>query len=144
MHKTTNLKKSEIEVNWHLIDAKDQVLGRMSTKIAKLLMGKDKVYYVPHLDCGDFVVLINAEKVRVTGKKETQKLYQRHSGYPGGFKEITFEKQMARDPEKIIIQAVGGMLPKNKLRGPRLERLKIFAGEEHKFADKFKKETPEK
>ncbi|MBU1127225.1 MAG: 50S ribosomal protein L13 [Patescibacteria group bacterium] len=144
MQKSKSLKKSEIEREWHLIDAKDQVLGRMSTRIAKLLMGKDKVYYVPHLDCGDFVVLTNAEKVKVTGRKETQKLYQRHSGYPGGFKEITFEKQMAKDPEKIIVHAVGGMLPKNKLRNPRLKRLKIFIGEDHGFADKFKKEKPEK
>ena len=144
MQKSKSLKKSEIERKWHLIDAKDQILGRMSTRIAKLLMGKDKVYYVPHLDCGDFVVLINAEKVKVTGRKETQKLYQRHSGYPGGFKEITFEKQMAKDPEKIIVYAVGGMLPKNKLKDPRLKRLKIFTGAEHKFADKFKQPEEEK
>lgn len=144
MQKSKSLKKSEIEREWHLIDAKDQVLGRMSTKMAKLLMGKDKVYYVPHLDCGDFVVLINAEKVKVTGKKKTQKLYQRHSGYPGGFKEITFEKQMAKDPEKIIVHAVGGMLPKNKLRTPRLKRLKVFVGEGHRFVDKFEKQKGKK
>lgn len=120
-----------------MIDAQDQILGRLATQIAALLIGKSKLYFVPHLDCGDFVVVVNAAKVRVTGRKVKQKKYYRHSGYPHGFKEITFERQLRRDPSQIIYQAVLGMLPKNKLRAPRLARLKIFADTKHPYKDKF-------
>ena len=129
---------TKIERRWHLIDVKDQVLGRVSTKIALLLSGKDKVEYVPHLDLGDHVVVINAAEVAVTGKKEKQKIYYRHSGYPGGLRSETLGELRERRPEEIIRRAVKGMLPKNKLQKPMLKRLHIFAGEEHPFGGKFK------
>jgi len=135
--KTRSIKKSEIKRNWHLIDAKGQILGRLATKIANLLMGKSKPYFVSHLDCGDYVVVINASQVKVSGRKAQQKKYYRYSGYPGGLKETTFFQQIVKDPRKIIGHAVAGMLPKNKLRDKRLVRLKIFAGEEHPYKDKI-------
>ncbi len=137
--KTKPLRKSEIKREWHLVDAKNQTLGRLSTKIATLLMGKNKPYFVSHLDCGNYVVVINAGKVRVSGRKMTQKKYYRHSGYPGGLKEVTFKEQLNKDPRKIILHAVSGMLPKNKLRADRLVRLKIFVDENHPYGEKFKK-----
>jgi len=140
--KTHSVKKGEIKRVWHLIDAKEQILGRLATKVANLLVGKDKPYFVSHLDCGDYVVVINASQVRVSGKKVKQKKYYRHSGYPGGLKEITFSQQMEKDPTKVIRHAVAGMLPKNKLRDKRLARLKIFAKEEHPYKDKIKNSSP--
>jgi large subunit ribosomal protein L13 len=136
--KTHSVKKGEIARTWHLVDARGQILGRLATRIANLLIGKNKPYFVPHLDCGDYVVVINASQVKVSGRKDQQKKYYRYSGYPGGLKEINFSQQMAKDPTRIIWHAVGGMLPKNKLRDKRLARLKIFAGEEHQYKDKFK------
>jgi large subunit ribosomal protein L13 len=138
--KTKSTKASEIKRHWHLMDASGQVLGRLSTEIAVLLMGKGKPYFVNHLDCGDYVVVINASRVKVTGRKNKQKLYRRHSGFPGGFKEASFEEQLAKDPRKIVRHAVAGMLPKNKLRKPRLARLKIFPEIKHPYQDKFKKD----
>ena len=138
MSKTYSTKKIEIKRDWHLIDLADQKLGRVATQIASLLMGKSKPYFAYHLDCGDWVVAVNAGKIKVTGKKAQQKKYYRHSGYPGGFKEITFEKQMVKDPTKLIRHAVAGMLPKNKLRRDRLARFKIFADEKHPYQNKFK------
>jgi large subunit ribosomal protein L13 len=135
--KTHSVKKSEIKRVWHLIDAKGQILGRLATKIANLLIGKSKPYFVPHLDCGDYVVVINASEVKVSGRKDQQKKYYHYSGYPGGLKETVFSQQIAKDPTKVIRHAVEGMLPKNKLRDKRLARLKIFAGEEHRYKDKF-------
>jgi len=139
--KTRTTKKSEIKRGWHLFDAQDKILGRLSTQIAQLLIGKDKPYFAPNLDCGDYVVVINAAQIKVTGKKADQKKYYRHSGYPGGFREITFKKQMERDPRKIIYQAVSRMLPKNKLRAKRLVRLKIFVDEKHPYEDKVSPRT---
>lgn len=135
--RTKATKASEIKRTWHLIDAKGKILGRLATQIAKILMGKDKPYYVANLDCGDYVVVINAAEVEVSGRKRKQKLYRRHSGYPGGFKETTFEKMIERDPRKIIRQAVSGMLPKNKLRDGRLARLKVFVDDKHPYGEKF-------
>jgi large subunit ribosomal protein L13 len=137
-------KAKDIKREWHLIDLKDQVLGRVGSEIALLLQGKDKPYYTAHLDCGDYVVVLNAAKVKLTGKKKDQKKYYRHSGYPGGFKEISFKQQLERDPTKIILWAVKNMLPKNKLRDNRLRRLKVFIGSEHKYQDKFKQEKENK
>lgn len=128
----------KVERKWHLIDAEDQILGRMATKIARLLSGKDKVEYIPYLDVGDNVVVINAKEVAVTGKKERQKIYYRHSGYPGGLRAETLRELRERRPEEIIRRAVKGMLPKNKLQKSMLKRLHIFAGEEHPFGGKFK------
>ncbi len=136
--KTKSTKAKEIKREWHLIDAKDQILGRLAVKIATLLMGKKKNYFSPHLDCGDYVVVINAESVKVSGDKSEKKVYYRHSGYPGGFKEITFQQQMKKDSRQIIRHAVEGMLPKNKLRDKRLARLKIFKDEKHNYGEKFK------
>ncbi len=130
---THSTKASEIKRSWHLIDAQDQTLGRLATRLAKLLMGKDKPYFVHHLDCGDWVVVINAANLKVTGKKASQKLYYRHSGYPGGFKQINFEKQMQLDPAKVVKHAVSGMLPKNKLRKKRLARLRIYLDKKHPY-----------
>lgn len=137
MNKTYQPTARDIHRLWHLLDAKDQVLGRLSTQIAKLLMGKHKKTYVPHLDSGDHVVVINADKVRVTGRKEEQKTYYRHSGYPGGLKQISYKELKAKDPTKIIEHGVRNMLPKNRLQDQRMRRLKVFVGEEHPYKNKF-------
>jgi large subunit ribosomal protein L13 len=122
---------SETDYKWYLIDAADQRLGRLSVEIARILRGKNKPTYTPHLDTGDFVIVINAEKVAVTGKKSSQKLYRRHSGRPGGMKEETFDKLIKRVPERIIEHAVKGMLPKNTLGRQLFTKLKVYAGENH-------------
>jgi large subunit ribosomal protein L13 len=139
MTKTYSLKKSGIKRKWHLVDLEDQVLGRIATRIAGFLIGKDKPYFAYHLDCGDFVVALNAKKIKVTGRKKKQKKYYRHSGYPGGFRETVFSKVLEEDPAKIIKHAVAGMIPKNKLRKKRMARLKVFANKTHPYQDKFKK-----
>ncbi len=130
--KTTFAKKTDIDRKWYLIDAKDQTLGRLSTKIANILRGKEKPIFSPHVDCGDHVVVINAEQVKLTGNKEEQKVYYRHSGFPGGLKVIPVAKMRAEKPTQILQKAVFGMLPKNRLRKPLIQKLHIFAGEEHK------------
>jgi large subunit ribosomal protein L13 len=137
--KTYQPKVKEIKRTWHLIDAKDQILGRLATKVATLLIGKHKADYSPHLDSGDFVVIVNAEKIELTGKKQMQKKYFRHSGYPGGFKEVSFEKLFLENPQKVIELAVSGMLPDNRLKKIRLQRLKVFAKEEHPYSDMIQK-----
>ncbi len=116
---------------WYLIDAKDKVLGRLCTTIAVKLRGKDKPTFSPHMDCGENVIVINAEKIHLTGGKETKKMYQRHSGFPGGFREETAETLMGRKPTKLIELAVSGMLPKNRLRKVFMKKLHLYAGEEH-------------
>jgi len=136
-HSTT---PKQIKRTWHLIDLKGEILGRAATQMASLLQGKHKSYYAPHLDCGDYVVVINSDKVKVTGRKLKQKIYFRHSGYPGGDKLTPFDKQLEKDSTKIIHSAVSGMLPKNKLRAPRLKRLRVFKGSKHNYQDKFKKD----
>lgn len=127
--KTYQPKQKEIKRKSHTFDAKDQVLGRLSTKIAKVLMGKDKITYAPHADSGDYVVVINAAGVKLTGKKTDQKVYYSHSGFPGGFKETSFEKLQKEHPERIIELAVRRMLPDNRLRDRRMNRLKVYAKE---------------
>lgn len=129
--KTTVLKSSQITRDWYEIDLKDKYLGRIATQIAFHLMGKNKPLTSPNLDCGDFVVAINAKDIQVTGKKLDKKLYQSHSGYPGGFKESTLRQMMAKDPRKVIEHAVKGMLPKNKLKTPRMRRLKVYLDGKH-------------
>lgn len=136
---TQTTKAKDIQRKWHLIDAKGKVLGRIASRIAQLLIGKNKPYFTPHLDCGDWVVVINAADVRVTGKKRSQKIYYRHSGYPSGLKALTFAQMMAKDPRQVISHAVAGMLPKNKLRKQRLKRLRIFTGKVHPYEKKFEK-----
>ncbi len=125
------MKKEEIKRKWYLIDAKGQILGRLATRIARILMGKNKVSYTPHVDNGDFVVVINADKIKVTGKKMEKKIYYRHSGYMGNLKEISLKDMMAKHPERVITLAVKRMLPKNKTLKHRIKRLKVYAGPEH-------------
>lgn len=138
-------KANEIKREWHLIDLNGQTLGRVSTQIAGLLMGKGKSYFVRNLDCGDFVVVINSKNVKVTGAKEQKKIYYRHSGYPGGFKQETLGELRERKSDDIIRHAVKGMLPQNRLRDQMLNRLKVFEGSEHSYNDKFvKKEGGQK
>jgi large subunit ribosomal protein L13 len=119
------------ERNWLVVDASGRTLGRLATQIADVLRGKNKPEYTPHIDTGDFVVVINAEKVRVTGNKAQDKLYHRHSGYPGGLRTRTFTEMMQRRPEEVIRLAVKGMLPRNRLARQQLTKLKIYAGPEH-------------
>ena len=137
--KTFQPTQKEIVRKWHLVNAKDEVLGRIASKIAGFLMGKNKATYSAHMDSGDFVVVTNSEKVVLTGKKREQKVYRGHSGYPGGFKEVTFEKMSKEHPERIIQHAVSGMLPDNRLKQDRMARLKVFKGEQHSYEDRFNK-----
>lgn len=133
---TTSTKVGDIKRTWYHLDAEDQILGRAATKVAQALIGKNKTYFCSHLDCGDYVVVTNLDKIAVTGKKSIQKKYYRHSGFPGGLREITLEKQLEKDSRKVFEHAIKGMLPKNKLRASMLKRLKLFVGEEHTFTDK--------
>lgn len=136
--KTYQPKQKEVDRKWHLIDAKGEILGRLSSKVAQLLMGKGKAGFSTHMDMGDNVVVINAEKIEVTGKKSFQKVYRSHSGYPGGYKEVSFEKMSEKFPERIIIHAVSGMLPDNRLKSARLKRLIVVAGDKNPYEKKFK------
>ncbi len=136
--KTYSVKASDIKREWHLIDAKDLVLGQVATDAARLLMGKHKPMFTRNLDTGDFVVVINAEKVRFTGKKGKQKMYYRHSNYPGGFKAISLELMLQTHPTRVIEHAVKGMLPRNRLGDAMLKKLKVFAGDSHPFQAQIK------
>ena len=128
---TWTVRPGDIERKWYIVDANDLVLGRVATQIATVLRGKHRPQYSPHADCGDHVIVINAEKIRVTGKKESDKIYYRHSGYAGGLKSITLEKQREKFPERIIELAVKGMMPKGPLGRSMLKKLKVYAGEDH-------------
>jgi len=136
---TKATKLSEIKREWHLIDIKGETLGRVASKIAQLLMGKSKANFVRSLDCGDFVVVINAKDVITTGNKEKQKEYYRHSGYPGGFRRETLEKLRIRRPEEVIRRSVSGMVPQNRLKASMLKRLYVFPTEVHTYKEKFEK-----
>lgn len=125
-------KPNEVERKWYVIDAEGKVLGRLASEIASILRGKNKPIYTPHVDTGDFVIVINADKVVLTGKKLEQKYYRYHTGYPGGLKEISYERMMSEKPEKVIQQAVKGMLPKNSLGRQMFRKLKVYRGPEHK------------
>ncbi len=129
--KTYSAKPHEVDQNWLLMDADGQVLGRMATAIATRLRGKHKAEYTPHVDTGDYVVVINAEKVKVTGNKVTDKIYYSHSGYPGGLKSVSFEQMIEKTPEKVIQAAVKGMLPRTPLGRAMFKKLKVYAGSEH-------------
>ncbi|RKY07784.1 MAG: 50S ribosomal protein L13 [Planctomycetota bacterium] len=124
-------RKENVEHKWHVVDAEGQILGRLAAKVAPILMGKTKPTYTPHVDTGDFVIVVNAEKVRVSGDKAKTKEYQRYSGYPGGQKIISFEEMLSRRPERVIELAVRRMLPKSKLGRQMLKKLKVFRGPEH-------------
>ncbi len=129
--KTTIPSASQIQRRWLVLDAKDRPLGRLAVQAANLLRGRGKAMYTPHVDTGDFVVIVNAARVRLTGKKESQKIYQRFSGYRGGLKEQTAAEVRSKHPERMVEQAVKGMLPKNALNRNAFRRLKVYAGEEH-------------
>jgi large subunit ribosomal protein L13 len=134
---TRAISSKEITRSWHLIDLQGKTLGREIPRISELLQGKHKINYVPYLDNGDFVVVINAKEVKVTGKKASQKEYQYYSGYPGGKKSVPYKEMMIKNPREVIRHAVTGMLPKTKLRDTRLSRLYIFEGAENPHSDKF-------
>ncbi|HCC68715.1 MAG TPA: 50S ribosomal protein L13 [Nitrospiraceae bacterium] len=128
---TVFAKKGDVEKKWHLVDASGMVLGRLASKIATILRGKDKPIFTPHVDTGDFVIVINAEKVMLTGNKLQNKIYSHHSGYPGGLKQEALKDLMKRKPEQVITKAVWGMLPKNKLGRDQLKKLKVYRGAKH-------------
>lgn len=132
--KTYCAKPQEVAGQWHLVDADGLTLGRLATRVADILRGKNKPEFTPHVDCGDFVVIVNAEKVKVTGRKEQQKLYRRHSGYPGGFREETLEHLRQRRPVAIIERAVRGMIPHTRLGDHQFTKLKVYEGSEHPHA----------
>jgi large subunit ribosomal protein L13 len=129
--KTYNPKPGEIQRDWLIVDAEGKTLGRLATQIAERLRGKHKPQFAPHVDIGDFVVVVNAEKIAVTGKKLEQKIYYKHSGYPGGLRERTLKEQLNRQPTEVLRKAVKGMLPRNRLGRQQLTKLKIYAGPEH-------------
>ena len=134
MNKTINPSIDSINRQWYLVDAENQTLGRLATEVAAVLRGKNKPYFTPHLDTGDFVVIVNAEKIQVTGRKGTQKLYRRHSGRPGGMKVETFNALRERIPERIVEKAIKGMLPHNALGRQLFRKLKVYKGSEHPHA----------
>lgn len=132
--KTFSAKPAEVKRDWYVVDASGKTLGRLATEIALRLRGKHKPEYTPHVDTGDYIVVVNAEKVSVTGRKTTDKMYYRHTGFPGGIKSMSFEKMLQRSPERIIQIAVKGMLPKNPLGRAMFRKLKVYAGSEHSHA----------
>jgi large subunit ribosomal protein L13 len=140
--KTWNAKPGDVTREWYVVDAEGQTLGRLATRIADVLRGKQKPQYTPHIDTGDFVVVVNAEKIHVTGKKLDQKMYHRHSGYPGGLRSRTLREQLERRPTEMIRKTVKGMLPRNRLASAQLTKLKIYAGPEHPHAAQAPKPLP--
>jgi large subunit ribosomal protein L13 len=129
--KTVSARKERVTREWYVVDAAGKTLGRLCTEIASRLRGKHKPEYTPHVDTGDYIIVVNAEKVTVTGNKTTDKLYQHHTGYPGGIKSISFDKLLVKSPEMIIEKAVKGMMPKNKLSRTMISKLKVYAGKDH-------------
>ena len=144
MIKTFSPKPSEITHDWYIIDAEGKTLGRLATLVATYLLGKHKVQFSPHLDCGDNIVIINASKISVTGNKLEDKKYYRHSGYPGGIKETSLAELLARNPASALEKAITGMLPKNRLTDDRLRRLKVYPGVEHPHAPQSPKKLGDK
>lgn len=136
---TKSVKEKEIKRDWYLIDVKDLILGRIAPKIAQILQGKNKTNYVSYLDVGDYVVVVNAEKILISGRKKETKVYLKYSGYPGGLKKISYKDLLKNNPEEIIKHAVSGMLPKNKFRDKRLKRLFVYKDENHPYKDRIKK-----
>lgn len=128
---TISAKKADMQPKWYLVDAEDLILGRMATQVADILRGKNKPYFTPNVDCGDYVIIVNADKVKLTGKKLEQKFYTTHSGYMGGLKETSYKDMMKEKPERVVEHAVKGMLPKNKLQQVFMNKLKVYAGPEH-------------
>ncbi|HSJ93335.1 MAG TPA: 50S ribosomal protein L13 [Gaiellaceae bacterium] len=141
--KTWNAKAEDVEREWFVVDAEGQTLGRLATRIADTLRGKRKPTYTPHVDTGDFVVVVNAEKIRVTGNKLDQKRYYRHSGYPGGLRSRTLREQLDRQPAEVIRKAVKGMLPRNRLANRQITKLRVYAGPDHPHEAQNPKPLPE-
>ncbi|HEX5915959.1 MAG TPA: 50S ribosomal protein L13 [Rubrobacter sp.] len=131
MMKSYMARPLEVERKWYVVDAEGKHLGRLATEIVRVLRGKNKPQYTPHVDVGDFVVVVNADKVAVTGRKAEQRIYRRHSGYPGGMKETSYEQMLARKPTEVLRKAVYGMMPKTRLARKQFKKLKIYAGPEH-------------
>jgi large subunit ribosomal protein L13 len=131
MMKSYMARPLEVERKWYVVDAEGKHLGRLATEIVRVLRGKNKPQYTPHIDVGDFVVVVNADRVAVTGRKAEQKVYRRHSGYPGGMKETSYEQMLARKPTEVLRKAVYGMMPKTRLARKQFKKLKIYAGPEH-------------
>lgn len=129
--KTYSTKPEDIQREWWIVDAEGKTLGRLASEVARILRGKHKPYYAPHLDCGDYVIVVNAEKIHVTGRKLDNKIYYRHSGYPGGLKKMTLREMLQRRPTRVIRKAVWGMLPHNRLGRRMIKKLKVYAGPEH-------------
>jgi large subunit ribosomal protein L13 len=142
MQKTWNAKPGDVTREWYVVDAEGQTLGRLATRIADTLRGKDKPQYTPHIDTGDFVVVVNAEKIGVTGKKLDEKMYRRHSGYPGGLRERPLREELRRRPTEVLRKAVKGMMPRNRLARTQLTKLKIYAGPEHPHEAQAPKPLP--
>jgi len=140
MKTTISAKPESVERDWYVVDATDKTLGRLATEVARRLRGKHKPIYTPHVDTGDYIVVINAEKVKVTGRKSTDKVYYHHTGFPGGIKGITFDKLIIKKPQQVIELAVKGMLPRNALGRAMMRKLKIYAGAEHPHAAQQPKE----
>jgi large subunit ribosomal protein L13 len=138
MKSSTSIKPQQIQRSWHVVDVADQTLGRISAQIAKLLIGKHKAYFVNHTDTGDYVVVINAAKIKVSGNKLSDKIYYRHSGYPGGMHTRTMKQQMEHDPRKVIEHAVRGMLPKTKLGEKMFDKLFVYTDDKHPYEEKLK------
>ncbi len=134
MSTTFMAKPQNVERKWYVVDAEGKTLGRLASQVAAILRGKHKPTFTPHVDCGDYVIIVNAEKVKVTGKKVTDKIYYRHSGYPGGQKAISFEQMIAKRPERVLELAIKGMLPHNRLGRQMYRKLKVYAGPEHPHA----------
>ena len=133
------MNKTEIKRNWHLIDASDQYVGRLATRVARILMGKHKADFTPHIDAGDFVVITNTDKLKISGDKANQKMYFHFSGYPGGLSKTSYKDLFKRDSGEVLRRAVMGMMSRNKLRDQKIKRLKLFKNEKHPYQDKFKK-----
>ena len=125
-------KPAEVERKWYVVDAEGKTLGRMASEVAAILRGKNKPTFTPHVDCGDYIIVINAEKVAVTGKKRQENIYKRHTGYPGGLRELTFEQLLEKHPEEVVKHAIKGMMPTGKLGRQMYKKLKVYAGPEHK------------
>ncbi len=128
---TISAREQDVQKDWYIVDAQGQTLGRLASQIANVLRGKHKPLYTPHVDCGDYVIVVNADKIHVTGRKLTQKKYYRHSGYPGGLKEVTLRDQLQKFPTRVIETAIRGMLPKNRLGRRMFKKLKVYAGPNH-------------
>lgn len=131
MKTTVSARAQDVQRDWYVVDAQGQTLGRLATRVATILRGKHKPIYTPHVDCGDYVIIVNAEQIHTTGQKTSQKMYYRHSGYPGGLKEISLRDQLQKFPNRVLEAAIRGMLPKNRLGRQMFRKLKIYAGPGH-------------